>query len=175
MLETRLRRRQAGGTGDTSTLSVPMATNSSEADIIETNASKIQIHWEAFKDNIRTALTVAIICSTYILGFVFGAGMGTALTLSYRKELASCAVFVDLNLYLWTVEAAIYMTCFAVNPYVYGLRNNDITKEFRSMFARLNPISSIRSTLRRRHAWDSTQDQSHGRSGTNSGMPVATF
>jgi hypothetical protein len=35
-----------------------------------------------------------------ILGFIFGAAIGTGLAVSYRKELASCETFVDLNIYL---------------------------------------------------------------------------
>jgi hypothetical protein len=113
---------------------------------VDVNAkSKINAHWDAFKDNVHTAFTVVIICSTYILGFIFGAAIGTGLAVSYRKELASCETFVDLNIYLWTVEATIYVICFSANPYVYGFRNKDITEEFRSMLAMLNPISFIRS------------------------------
>jgi hypothetical protein len=98
--------------------------------------------------------------------------MGTGLSFAYKKELLSCEAFVDLNLSLWTIEAAIYMTCFAVNPYVYGLRNSDIRNEFRSMFTRLNPISTVRSMVGKSTKFDITQGQSQSRNRSKSASHI---
>ena len=158
-IQSRLCNRQLRDMSTCAGVSSVFVSKASDLGVAETTVSRIHIHWDAFKDNVRTTFTVVIICSTYILGFIFGAAMGTGLALAYRKELVSRAAFVDLNIYLWTVEATIYMICFPANPYVYGLRNNDITEEFRSAFAKLNPIPFIRSTFRL-NSWSNTRSNS---------------
>ena len=106
-----------------------------------TNANKtttIQEQWKFFLDDVRTAFNVFVACLTYILAFIFGAAVGMALTIAYQEERKSCTVFTNLNLYVWTVVVTVYMSCFAANPYIYGLRNNDICNDFKSVFSCLN-------------------------------------
>ena len=112
---------------------------------------KLQMQQNTFMDDIRTAFTVFIVCSTYIVSFIIGAGLGTGLTVAYQKELKLCTLFVDLNLYMWTLAVTMYMLCFCANPYIYGLRNNDIKKEFRSMFAKIHPFSALRRSQDHQH------------------------
>ena len=108
-----------------------------------TNANStttIQEQWNFFLDDVRTAFNVSVACLTYILAFILGAAVGTALTIAYQEERKSCTVFTNLNIYAWTVVVTVYMSCFAANPYIYGLRNNDICNDFKGVFSCLNPV-----------------------------------
>ena len=109
-----------------------------EQENVEQTVSTSQVHWDSFLDNVRAAFTVFLVCSTYIIAFIFGAALGTGLTMAYQEELKSCKIFTDLNLYAWTVVITMYMLCFAANPYIYGLRNNDLKNEFKAMLCFLN-------------------------------------
>ena len=115
---------------------------------VERSVLSTQVNWDSFLDNVRAAFTVFLVCSTYFIAFIFGAALGTVLTLAYQKELKSCKIFNDLNLYGWTVVITMYMLCFAANPYIYGFRKNDIKEEFKAMFLSLNPVRRFRQNRR---------------------------
>ena len=115
-----------------------------EQENVEQTVSTTPVHWDSFLDNVRMTFTVFLVCSTYIIAFVFGAALGTGLTMAYQKDKKSCKIFIDLNLYAWTVVITMYMLSFATNPYIYGLRNNDLKEEFKAVLLFLNPVTRLR-------------------------------
>lgn len=179
----RQRHRRETGASQSNGASADSTLASCDVEKAESNVLRMNQQWDAFKDSVRTAFTVFIVCSTYITAFIFGAGLGTGLTLAYQEELKSCKVFIDLNLYMWTIVVSMYMTCFAANPYIYGLRNNDIKKEFKSMLAATNLITRARSirqrSLRRQNVRQQnvphTSGEQNASTSAGQSMPLSTF
>ncbi|XP_065837886.1 melatonin receptor type 1C-like [Oscarella lobularis] len=96
--------------------------------------------WHSFKENVRTAFTVFLVVITYIVAFLFGAAMGTFLSVIYKIELKSCRYLKDVNMIVWTIVIMLYAFNFAANPYIYGLRNNDVNKEFKATLKLLTSL-----------------------------------